>query len=108
FAESLLEGNWNPSKHPRLGGPPNAGWWATTQGGAQGAAPTGGHMIAATSAIHTTSKGTPAQFSAAHSGGGHHWVPRVAFGGFESRMDKDAWDVFASGTKSPELYDHAF
>ena len=39
FAEILLEGNWDPSKHPRLGGPPNAGWWATTCGaGASGGA----------------------------------------------------------------------
>ncbi|MBI3837461.1 MAG: AHH domain-containing protein [Planctomycetia bacterium] len=32
FTEMLLEGDWDPSKHPRLGGPPNAGWWATTDG----------------------------------------------------------------------------
>jgi hypothetical protein len=37
FAEQLLEGNWDPSKHPRLGGPPNAGWWAATNGGGSGA-----------------------------------------------------------------------
>jgi hypothetical protein len=65
FVESLLAGNWDPSKHPRLGGPPNAGWWATMQGGAQGAGPSSGHMIGASPAIHTTSNGTPAHFAAA-------------------------------------------
>ncbi len=37
-AESLRpvrEVNWDPAKHPREGGPPNAGWWAPT-GGAGG------------------------------------------------------------------------
>ncbi len=24
---------WDPSKHPRQGGPPNAGWWASAGGG---------------------------------------------------------------------------
>ena len=28
---------WDPSKHPRLGGPPNAGWWASTGGTGGGA-----------------------------------------------------------------------
>ncbi|HEX4145678.1 MAG TPA: hypothetical protein VHY91_19385 [Pirellulales bacterium] len=27
---------WDPSKHPRLGGPPNAGWWASTGGSGGG------------------------------------------------------------------------
>jgi hypothetical protein len=37
FAETLLESNWDPIKHPHLGGPPNRGWWAKTggSGGAQ-------------------------------------------------------------------------
>ncbi|MGD9721838.1 MAG: hypothetical protein AB7O59_11040 [Pirellulales bacterium] len=26
----VQEADWDPSKHPRLGGPPNAGWFATT------------------------------------------------------------------------------
>jgi hypothetical protein len=34
FVESLAvqEAQWDPAKHPRLGGPPNAGWFATTGG----------------------------------------------------------------------------
>jgi hypothetical protein len=28
----LQEAQWDPSKHPRRGGPPNAGWFATTGG----------------------------------------------------------------------------
>ncbi|MES1213717.1 MAG: hypothetical protein ABUL64_03945, partial [Singulisphaera sp.] len=31
----LNEGGWDATKHPRRGGPPNAGWWAPTTGGAQ-------------------------------------------------------------------------
>lgn len=30
FAAELREGTWDPSKHPRRGGPPNAGWFAPT------------------------------------------------------------------------------
>jgi hypothetical protein len=30
--QQLHEVIWDPSKHPRLGGPPNAGWWARTSG----------------------------------------------------------------------------
>ncbi len=29
----LSEADWDESKHPRRGGPPNAGWWASTGGG---------------------------------------------------------------------------
>jgi hypothetical protein len=29
-AEGLLKGDWDPSKHPRVGAPPNPGWFATT------------------------------------------------------------------------------
>jgi hypothetical protein len=108
YAEQLLEERWDPSQHPRLGGPPNAGWWVTTKGSGQGTEPSSGRTIAATPASHTNSKGIPAQLVAAQSGGGHHWVPRVVFGGFESRMTKDAYDLFKGGTKSPELYDHAY
>ena len=28
----MCEAQWDPAKHPRLGGPPNAGWFATTGG----------------------------------------------------------------------------
>jgi hypothetical protein len=28
----VQEAQWDPAKHPRLGGPPNAGWFATTGG----------------------------------------------------------------------------
>ncbi len=31
---NIHEANWNPAKHPRRGGPPNAGWWAPTTNGA--------------------------------------------------------------------------
>jgi hypothetical protein len=34
----LQEAQWDPSKHPRRGGPPNAGWFATTGGSGGGAA----------------------------------------------------------------------
>jgi A nuclease family of the HNH/ENDO VII superfamily with conserved AHH len=44
FVESLLEGNWDPSKHPRRGGPPNAGWWA----GASGTGASGGEASSRT------------------------------------------------------------
>ncbi|MBI2824656.1 MAG: hypothetical protein HYX69_08225 [Planctomycetia bacterium] len=30
--ESIAQEAWDASKHPRLGGPPNPGWWATTGG----------------------------------------------------------------------------
>ncbi len=33
YEASRLEEAWDPSKHPRAGGPPNAGWWAKTGGG---------------------------------------------------------------------------
>jgi hypothetical protein len=108
FAESLLEDNWDPSKHPRLGGPPNAGWWVTTRGGAQGTETGGRRMIAATPAIHTTSKGIPAKFASAQSGGGHHWVPQAVFADLLPRIEPDALDFFKAGTRSTELYDHAF
>jgi hypothetical protein len=29
---ALQEAEWDPAKHPRRGGPPNAGWFATTSG----------------------------------------------------------------------------
>jgi hypothetical protein len=38
---TMLEANWDPAKHPRLGGPPNAGWWATASGGRGGQGSTG-------------------------------------------------------------------
>jgi hypothetical protein len=38
---NLQEALWDPSKHPRRGGPPNAGWFATTGGGG-GAGGSGG------------------------------------------------------------------
>jgi hypothetical protein len=107
FVESLLEGSWDPSQHPRLGGPPNAGWWSTS-GSAATTEPSSGRTIAATNASHTTSKGTPAHFAAAQSGGGHHWVPQKVYGDFKSNMADKAYDIFKAGTKSPEMYDHAF
>jgi hypothetical protein len=38
-AWTAQEAQWDPSKHPRLGGPPNAGWFATTGGSASSAKP---------------------------------------------------------------------
>lgn len=37
---SICERTWDPAKHPRRGGPPNAGWWTSTSGqrGARSAA----------------------------------------------------------------------
>lgn len=29
----LLKADWDPARHPRLGGPPNAGWFAPTDAG---------------------------------------------------------------------------
>jgi hypothetical protein len=31
-AYDVREAQWDPAKHPRLGGPPNAGWFANTGG----------------------------------------------------------------------------
>jgi hypothetical protein len=99
----LHESDWDASKHPRAPkGQPDGGQWIDTGGGR------GAWSIAATTAIHTTSMGTPAHFAAAQSGGGHHWVPWAAFRDFRSRMDDAAWNIFASGTKPTRLYDHAF
>jgi hypothetical protein len=41
FLESLdlQEAQWDPAKHPRLAGPPNAGWFATTGGTTSGGKP---------------------------------------------------------------------
>lgn len=36
YAARLTEDTWDPSKHPRLGGPPNPGWWASTRGSTGG------------------------------------------------------------------------
>ncbi len=35
------EAEWDPAKHPRLGAPPNAGWFASTDGGGGGGSNTG-------------------------------------------------------------------
>lgn len=40
WPEGLGEEDWDPAKHPRLGGPPNAGWFAST-GGSDSALPSG-------------------------------------------------------------------
>ncbi len=113
FVESLLEGRWDSSPHPRAPkGQPDGGQWIEKGGGAGAASGSrsngSGDAFAATTASHTTSRGIPVQLAPAQSGGKHHWVPWAAFRGFESKMDKGAWNVFASGTKSTELYDHAF
>jgi hypothetical protein len=58
FVELLLEDHWDPSKHPRLGGPPNAGWFATTggTGAVGGAAPSlGTDFLGAAGNPRTTS-----------------------------------------------------
>src|SRR5262249_49914629 len=34
YEASAVEEAWDPSKHPRLGGPPNAGWFSATSGSA--------------------------------------------------------------------------
>jgi hypothetical protein len=37
FNSGLLKGDWDPSKHPRNGGAPNAGWFASTDGASEAA-----------------------------------------------------------------------
>lgn len=113
FAETLLESDWDPSQHPRAPkGQPDGGQWIGQGGGAGegGGSDTGGSgdALAATTASHSTSKSIPLHFASAQSAGGHHWVPQAVFGGFESRMTTGARDLFKAGTKSPDVYNHAF
>jgi hypothetical protein len=61
---------WISSKHPRLGGPPNAGWWAPTGGS--------GHATVPTSNAHTRSIPNTqhrAAYSSAAAGGAASVVP---------------------------------
>jgi hypothetical protein len=63
FLEDLQEGPWDPAKHPRRGGAPNAGWFART--GASDKEPVS----------DSVSKHVPIQQVAWPGGIGHHWAP---------------------------------
>ncbi len=77
FAEMLLEGDWDPSKHPRLGGPPNAGWWASSGGSGSGQdhAERSASTVPVTTASYTGPKDVIAQPVSWQPPVGHHWVP---------------------------------
>ncbi len=64
------EAEWDSAKHPRLGGPPNPGWWATT-GGAGGAA----RGVPASGASYSRPKRVVEQQVSWHPAVGHHWAP---------------------------------
>ncbi len=133
---TVHEGDWDSSKHPRRGGPPNAGWWASTgTGGAGNHAPgtdstaardhrPSGEWPTSTSrsendeanyrgTVHATplpyspSNGAPAHAAAAVSSGGHHWVPQSVYGALENKLTEKAREIFELGTESPGLYYHA-
>jgi len=154
FVDSLLEGNWDPSKHPRAPkGRSDGGQWVGKGGGGEAgeftsmrnhasypvlkggknstqkssvdrfskdvgvAAPTAdpwspepstARTIATTTKSHTNSKGIPILLAAAQKRRGHHWVSHFVTKNLESKMDEAAQKVFEEGTKSPEMYDHAF
>jgi hypothetical protein len=80
FTESLFEGTWDPSKHPRAPkGQPIGGQWVAKGGGA------GEGSVAATG-TRTTTPATTASYSGRgkvdarqvswHPPVGHHWAPR--------------------------------
>jgi hypothetical protein len=76
FAEMLFEGTWDPSKHPRLGGPPNAGWWASSgSGSATDDAERALTPRAVTTASFSDRNQVVAQQVSWHPPVGHHWVP---------------------------------
>lgn len=74
FVESLLEGGWDPSQHPRASkGQPDGGRWIDKGGGAGAASGSrsndSGDEFATTTASQTTSKGIPVHLAAAQSAG---------------------------------------
>jgi hypothetical protein len=121
---------WDSSKHPRRGGPPNAGWFAAAGGAGHAAgggsqsvsadadnagaprgatgdavnAATGTHAIPA---VFSPSHGAAAHLISATRPGGRHWVPQDLYGGLKDLMSKGALDIFKMGTEAPDLYDHA-
>ncbi len=75
-AWELQEAAWDPAKHPRQGGPPNAGWFATTGGTessskASDAAPAPSHPTAADASAAAPPITTKTQLPAAARGS---WV----------------------------------
>jgi hypothetical protein len=54
FTETLLEGNWDPSKHPQGAFPENRGWWSPT-GGSGGARSSPSAAAAFRTASHKSS-----------------------------------------------------
>ena len=115
FAETLLEGNWDPSQHPRAPkGQPDGGQWVGQGGGAgagggSDAAEAAAMRIAATTASHTTSKGIPVHFAcSAIEQGATIGCRRRCLAGFESKMTTA---LAISSRPAPSrlmLYDHAF
>ena len=68
------EAYWDPAKHPRLGGPPNAGWFATT-GGSSGELSDQQRRHPAQATNFPSQKRVAAQQAALARGIGHHWNP---------------------------------
>ena len=66
----LHEAGWDPSKHPRLGAAPNAGWFAST-GGTGGI----GAWRSDTATPSSDSQRVPAHLASWHPPVGNHWVP---------------------------------
>lgn len=69
--DSLLEGEWEPSKHPRVpAGQPSGGQWTKREGGEARAR----HAIPVARAVHQGSPGRDAEFAAWLPPVGHHFV----------------------------------
>ena len=100
FVESLLEGAWDPSKHPRLGGPPNAGWWASAGTGGQGA---GNSSTSSPQRVSVSPRSADATRSAAD---GPAIVRRSAAAGAESAGGAAKQDN--SGTRSTKATTAAY
>jgi hypothetical protein len=68
FTEALTaQEAWDPSKHPRQGGPPNAGWWAST-GGSGGSSGGVDHADTSNAPNGTDDRGpTPHMLELAHA-----------------------------------------
>jgi hypothetical protein len=75
FAETLLEGNWDPSQHPRAPkGQPDGGQWIGKGGGA-GAGSVAATGTPITGASYSGPKKVVAQQVSWHPPVGHHWAP---------------------------------
>ncbi len=86
---TIREASWDPAKHPRRGGPPNAGWWASASGSGGGSTSTSyQHSIRPTPSL-----------AAWHPPVGHHWVPISVVQNHRSFLSDDAVK-YASGKYS--------